>query len=155
MVVVEDAGSKTKHFNPTSTVYSKSNALKPTPTSHLESPGRQPTKESRPLWEAKEIASEYDADLSEKDHRRHEIKSRFKTRSSLKEGGTIERQSRVPNVRKEKPNKQKQKDKSPKLISYMQDVFIPPLISVGHLSRLLNVSLGEFRSHLTFFWRFN
>ncbi|GJJ12277.1 hypothetical protein Clacol_006518 [Clathrus columnatus] len=80
-------------------------------------------------------------DIEGQNVNRYQIKTKFKTRTSLKNGGAIERQPRVANIRGERENKPRAKTKSPKLISYIQDVYIPPLISVGHLSRLINVSL--------------
>lgn len=88
----------------------------------------------------------FDIDIVDENAKRYQSKTKYKTRSSLKQGGEIARPSRVVNIHEEKQNKLNPKLKPPKLITYMQDLYIPPLIAVGHLSRLLNVSLGKFRS---------
>lgn len=102
-----------------------------------------PTVDASPPSERKELTLDPESNIDNVDGnaKRYESKTKFKTRSSLKQGGVIARPSRVVKIREEKPGKSNSKLKPPKLITYMQDVYIPPLIAVGHLSRLLDISL--------------
>ena len=65
-------------------------------------------------------------------------KLKFKHRGSLQEGGEIERHSRVSDVRAPKQKKLKQH----KMVRLTQDVYIPNVVSVSQLARLLGVRLG-------------
>lgn len=69
--------------------------------------------------------------------RRNEV--RWRTRGSLQEGGEIERHSRVTDLRIPNPRKF---FKPKKELKVMPDVYIPNVLSVSQLAKILNVKLG-------------
>lgn len=65
-------------------------------------------------------------------------KFKYKNRGSLQEGGEIRGQSRVSDLRTPKQKKAKRH----RMISLTQNVYIPTVVSVSQLARLLDVNLG-------------
>ena len=65
-------------------------------------------------------------------------KLKYKQRGSLQQGGEIERNPRISDPRVSKQKKSKQH----KMVTLTQDVYIPNVVSVSQLARLLGVRLG-------------
>jgi hypothetical protein len=72
------------------------------------------------------------------DSGRDNKKLKYKSRGSLQEGGEIQGRSRVLDLRVLKQKKFKQH----RTVRLTQDVYIPTVVSVGQLARLLGVRLG-------------
>ncbi|OSD08681.1 initiation factor 2 [Trametes coccinea BRFM310] len=78
-------------------------------------------------------------------HKRTQYKERGSLLSRLKDEAVIPKHSRVSNVRSEVKEKEEKK-KAPKAIKKVNaDVFIPSIITVGNLAKLLNVKLDDLR----------
>lgn len=80
-------------------------------------------------------------------HGRDNKKLKYKNRGSLQEGGEIQAQSRVSDLRIPKQKKFKQH----RMVHLTQDVYIPTVVSVSQLARLLGVRLGRFVRFCRFF----